>query len=520
VSGAAVAWKSAWEMSDAELLEALKDPRWRLSNLYWITDKDGREVLFQPNEVQARFLDDIWFRNVVPKARQRGFSTVIQILMLDTALFEDNVNAAVVAQDLPSCLKIFRNKIAFAYDRLPALIRKMVPFTSRTKTEIVFANGSTVSVAVSTRSGTYQFLHVSELGIISKTDPDKADEIQSGSLPSVDQNGIIVVESTVEGAAGIFSDMVRRAQSHQQLGIRLNKMQYRLHWASWWDAREYEADPEGIVFTKADLDYFNRAEIAIGRPLSLEKRAWYVLKRDEEFNGNWEKMKSQYPTTIDEAMEVNQEGLWLYQQIAQAKLEGRWKMRLPYDPSRPVHFFWDIGVSDANGVWAGQEDGPWMNWLRYFETWGQPYAVIVGEMQQAGFHVWGKTKLPHDADQRRPGIYQLRSPKDMLEDLKIPNMETVPRTGDLVEGGMEDLRAAFPRYRFDEVGCAEGLVHLEGYSKRWDKTHGRWIDEVDKNGHQHCPDALRQHAQTRHEFNRGYPRPGSRPSRRRNAMTA
>lgn len=507
-------------MSDAELLEALKDPRWRLSNLYWITDKDGKEVLFQPNEVQQRFLDDIWFRNVVPKARQRGFSTVIQLLMLDTSLFEDNMRCAVVAQDLPSCLKIFRDKIAYAYDRLPPLIRKMKPYTSRTKTEIVLANNSSLSVAVSTRSGTYQFLHVSELGIISKTDPDKADEIQSGSLPSVDINGIIVVESTVEGASGIFSDMVRRALSHQQLGLTLNKMQYRLHWASWWDATEYEIDPQGVVFTKADEDYFRRAELAIGRPLSPRKRAWYVLKRDEEFNGNWEKMKSQYPTTIEEAMEVNQDGLWLAQQIATVKLEGRWKMRLPYDPSKPVHFFWDIGVGDANGVWAGQEDGPWMNWLRYFETWAQPYRVIVGEMQQAGWSPWGKTKLPHDADHRRPGAEALKTSKDMLEELLIPNCEIVPRTPDLVNGGIEDLRAAFARYRFDEVGCAEGLVHLEGYAKRWDRTHGRWVDEVDKNGHQHCADALRQHAQVRHEFNRGYERTGRRRAQRRNAMTA
>jgi hypothetical protein len=513
-----VSWKSAWEMSEDELRAAFKDPRWRLSNFYWITDKEGHPVLFQPNEVQAKFLDDIWYRNVVPKARQRGFSTVIQIHMLDTALFEDNQNCAVIAQDLPSCLKIFRNKIAYAYDRLPPLIRKMKPFTKRTETEIVLANGSSLSVATSTRSGTYQYLHVSELGIISKTDPQKADEIETGSLPSVDQNGIIVVESTVEGAEGKFSDMVRRAQSHQQLGFKLHKMQYRLHWASWWDAVEYEADPEGIVFTKADDEYFRRTEIAIGRSLSLPKRAWYVLKRDEEFSGNTQKMKSQYPTTIEEAMEVNLEGLWLSQQIATAKLEGRWKMRLPYDPSKPVHWFFDIGVADANGAWGGQEDGPWMNWLCYLETWSEPYKTIVTLMQEKNYRPWGKVKLPHDADHRRPDAIALKTPKDMLEELHVPNCEIVPKTPDLVGAGIPELRSAFSAYRFDEVGCAEGLLHLEGYAKVWSKPHSRFIDEVAKNGHQHCTDALRQHAQVRHEFNRGYPGPHRRRTPRAGAM--
>ena len=62
-------------LSDGELLERIKDPRWRLRNLYYILNEDGHEVKFVPNEVQEQFFDDIWYRNVVPKARQRGFTT-------------------------------------------------------------------------------------------------------------------------------------------------------------------------------------------------------------------------------------------------------------------------------------------------------------------------------------------------------------------------------------------------------------------------------------------------------------
>ncbi len=234
-------------LTDAELLKQLKDPMWRMRNLYWIQDKEGREVLFAPNEVQEKFLNELWFRNVIPKARQRGFSTVVQIWMLDTALFNSTQTGAVIAQDMPSVLKIFRNKIKFAYDRLPAVIKAMRTLKKQTESEMVFNNDSSLYVAVSTRSGTIQMLHVSELGQISKKFPEKAREIQTGALPSVDQNGIIIIESTVESAAGMFPDMCRRAQQHQQLGRALGKMQYRLHFASWWDAEEYETDPTGIV---------------------------------------------------------------------------------------------------------------------------------------------------------------------------------------------------------------------------------------------------------------------------------
>lgn len=507
-------------VSDKLLLEHLKDPRWRLRNLYYIKDKDGHEVRFVPNEVQERFFDQIWYRNVVPKARQRGFTTAIQILMLDYALFTPHFAAAVIAQDFPSVLKIFREKIKFAYDRLPPIIRRMTSITKNTESEVIFSNGSSIYVAVSTRSGTLQMLHVSELGQITKKFPEKAREIQIGSLPSVDKHGIIVIESTIESASGLFPDMCRRALQHQQRGTELSPMQYRLHFASWWDAREYEANPAAVVFSKADRDYFTRMEAAIGRPLNDNKRAWYVLKRDEEMSGDWEKMKSQYPTILEEGFEVSQEGLWLGQQMAQVRLQGR-IMRLPHDPSQPVFFFWDIGRSDDNAVWCGQEDGPWMNWLAFYESSGEPYAHLINKIRADHPEwTWGKTFLPHDAVQRQAGAYELRDHFALFEDLRVPHLEKVPRVSDLDGVGIEELRAAMAKYRFDEEGCAEGILHLDGYSKQWNERMGLWSSFVLKNGHQHAADSLRQHAQSRHRVRVGSTKPASGKTRRRNAMTA
>ncbi len=47
------------------------DPRWRLSNLYTITDKhrQGREIPFVPNTAQLRFLDGVHTLNLILKAR-------------------------------------------------------------------------------------------------------------------------------------------------------------------------------------------------------------------------------------------------------------------------------------------------------------------------------------------------------------------------------------------------------------------------------------------------------------------
>jgi len=49
------------------------DPRWRLANLYWITDKDGRKIKFEPNTAQLDFMENMTALNLILKARQLGF---------------------------------------------------------------------------------------------------------------------------------------------------------------------------------------------------------------------------------------------------------------------------------------------------------------------------------------------------------------------------------------------------------------------------------------------------------------
>src|SRR5215204_6570386 len=63
------------------------DPRWRLSNLYWITDKAGRAVQFVPNSAQLKFMDEVHTLNLILKARQLGFTTLCCLIYLDACVF-------------------------------------------------------------------------------------------------------------------------------------------------------------------------------------------------------------------------------------------------------------------------------------------------------------------------------------------------------------------------------------------------------------------------------------------------
>lgn len=73
------------------------DPRWRLSNLYTITDKTGTRVPFQPNTAQLALLDELHSANIILKARQLGFTTLCCLIYLDACIFSPNTRAGVTA---------------------------------------------------------------------------------------------------------------------------------------------------------------------------------------------------------------------------------------------------------------------------------------------------------------------------------------------------------------------------------------------------------------------------------------
>lgn len=499
-------------IDEGQLLKNLKDPVWRLSNLYMIMDKDGAEVLFRPNEVQAKFLLELWYRNIVAKARQRGFSTAVQILMLDTALFEDNIRAAVIAQDQTAASVIFRDKIKFAYNHLHPVILEMRPLIVDSATEIGFDNNSVISVSTSVRSGTLQFLHVSEFGRICARYPDKAREIVTGSLPAVAQNGIVVIESTAEGAEGSFHDMTKIAQAIQQRGKKLSKREYRLHFASWWDADEYETDPEDVIITSEDHAYFFGIEAEIGRPINERKRAWYVATRQNDFAGDKQKMFQEYPSTIKEAFEVSNEGVILHAQLTLARLQGR-VTTVPYDPRVPVNTFWDLGLNDKMSIWFHQRVGLRDHWIKYLEGAGEPYDYFVKQMQETGW-VWGKHYLPHDGNKRNPGATQIKTAADMLEELGLRDIEIVEKINDLWQQGIPQMRNAFASYWFDATECAVGLAHLDLYKKEWNDRMAVWKDKPRHDDHSNAADALRQHGQWQHTMKQEGGGGSNRPNRR------
>ena len=235
-----------------ELARCLADPEWRLFSgcLYKIMIKgdgddaaDAQVMPFRPNRSQRRFIARLWHRNLILKARQLGFTTLICILWLDHALFNGHQRCGIIAQDREAAEAIFRDKVKFAYESLPDEIRERVPLARDSATELLFAhNNSSVRVATSMRSGTIHRLHISEYGKICAKYPDKAQEVLTGSIPAVPTNGILVIESTAEGREGDFFAKVEDAKAKHLSKETLTPRDYRFHFYAWWQEPKYRMD--------------------------------------------------------------------------------------------------------------------------------------------------------------------------------------------------------------------------------------------------------------------------------------
>lgn len=503
--------------TEAELKQCLSDPWWRLTSghLYKIMIKgddgdDGLVLPFVPNQHQMDLLQNFHNRNVILKARQLGFTTLIAIYFLDCALFRENVRAGIIAQTDDIAKGLFRDKVKFAYDNLPPALRDAMPLERDSASELLFShNNSSIRVSTSMRSGTLQYLHVSEFGKICKEFPSRANEVVTGSIPAVAPSGVIFIESTAEGQEGHFYTMTEQSRKNKEAGKKLTSKDYKFHFYPWWGAAEYAMPADGVLITDKDHQYFDSIEQAANTTITPEQRAWWVSTRDTDFGGQPELMWQEYPSTPAEAFQQSTEGCYYSVQMTRLRKEKR-ICAVPYQEGVVVNTFWDIGNSDGTAIWLHQRVGMQDRFIKFIEGWGEPYSYYVRELQKTGY-IWGKHFLPHDAAHVRQGALQNLSPKSMLESLGLTNIQVVPVCADLQQGIQQTRNAMQGDVWIDETGCKEGVIHLEQYRKKWNESAGRWSSEPLKNVHTEGADSFRQYAQSLERISLKAPPPASAP---------
>lgn len=474
-------------LTPADIEAHFADRTWRLNNLYYIKGKSGKKILFKMNDIQKEIHDNLWFFTIIPKARQLGVTTFFTILYLDQVLFSKNKTAGIICHRQEDMKRVFKNKVKFAWDNMHPWVKKYIgePNVDNAN-ELVFQNGSTIFVSMSTRSGTINFLHISEFAYVCQKFPEKAEEIVTGAINSVDAGQFVSIESTTAGREGYFYEFCQTAERARKEGRELTELDFKLFFFPWYLDEGYQLANATFLIPAEAQTYFRLLKEKHGIELTPAQQRWWVKKQEL----NQDKMNSEYPSTLDEAFSVTAEGAYYAQQMNRVYMSRRIRQQ-PYNPLIPVDTYWDLGVNDSMVILFVQSDGPAINFIDSYSNTGQGLDFYMGVLKERKYR-YGRNYFPWDVEITDVGSGLTR--KETLYSLGMFDITVAPKIG--VMEGIDKVRILFPRFYFDEQNTEALYNALANYRKDWDAKLGVWKNTPRHDMNSHFADAVRVLATT------------------------
>jgi phage terminase large subunit len=131
--------------------------------------------------------------------------------------------------------------------------------------------------------------------------------------------------------------------------------------------------------------------------------------------------------------------------------------KVPYDTTKPVHTFWDLGWADNTSIWFAQIIGFEYHIIDHLSGSQKPLNAYLSDLQARGY-IYGVDWLPHDAKAK-----QLGSGRSIEELMRSAGrtVRIVPQLS--VEDGINAARTVFPNCYFDAEKCSDGLQSLRHY---------------------------------------------------------
>ena len=460
--------------------QRLADPKWRLNNLYYIINKQGCKTHFKLNWAQQELYDNMWYCNLVLKARQLGISTFICLLFLDRCLFNSNVSAGIIAHTIEDAQQMFR-RVKFAYDSLPDDLKKLITADNDTAQMLKFSNGSIIRVGTSLRSSTFQYLHISEFGKLCNKYPEKAREVVTGSLNTLSAGQYCFIESTAEGRSGPFFDMCCRSRTLQEMESKLTPLDFKFFFFPWWRCPEYVLR-ESVPIPQETEKYFSELEAKDIR-LYPNQKFWYVKKQETQ---NTDMMR-EYPSTPEEAFHTSLEGAYYSRQMLDVRKEKRIG-HISHDPCVLVSTAWDLGYGDSTSIWFFQIVGKELHFIEYYENSGEPLTFYLKLLQERPYQ-YAKHLVPHDA-----GAHEYSTGHTRIEVARKLGITFTQVANIGIDEGIDAVRNILRRCWFDEEKCSTGIIALESYRRQWNENQGCWSSKPHHDKFSHSADAFRMMA--------------------------
>jgi phage terminase large subunit len=193
--------------------------------------------------------------------------------------------------------------------------------------------------------------------------------------------------------------------------------------------------------------------------LTLKASETGILPQKELDDARKVMTESQYEQEFECSFEAAIHGAVYAKDLRRAREMGRIR-KVPYDSTRLVQTFWDLGRGDPTSIWFYQSIAGEKRFIDYFEDSGETITYYLAKLNAKGYQ-YDTLWLPHDAEHKHLETDKSVADICRANGFKVRIVPNLP----LAEG-INAARLLLASCYFDEERCAAGLEGLLNY--RWD----------------------------------------------------
>lgn len=203
-----------------------------------------------------------------------------------------------------------------------------------------------------------------------------------------------------------------------------------------------------------------------------------------------------YLTTWEGQTRKTLDGAVYAKEIRAAMLANR-ITRVPYDPSKPVSTFWDLGRADNTSIWFAQVVGFEFRIIDFYQNnqhFIDHYMKALQGVDEQGIKADGTRRsytylhhwIPPDGQAKTLG-----AKRTIEEQLRDNGFKVKIVAGESIANGINAARGIFPLCWFDAVNTADGMQCLERYQYEVDPETKEFSQNPLHNFWSHGADAFR-----------------------------
>lgn len=269
-----------------------------IEKFLYIEDEEGVRIRFILSDDQVDLYETMCEQRLsgkpirldILKARQLGFSTFIAGIIFTLVVFNPGMKAAIIADIAEHATNLF-GKYKFFYENLPVDIKARLPLEASNAKELIVkhSNGQKSSIRIMVqgdsagRSGTYQYLHLSECAFWDDLHNTLVSLLQTVS--NNNPNSMVFFETT---ANGINDYKLKWDKDYAKKTDYIAKF---YGWKGHYRAKKLEdyIKPDWLLelIEKENLDEY--------------QALWYYKKWENDFSEDLDKLRQEYPSNPVEA---------------------------------------------------------------------------------------------------------------------------------------------------------------------------------------------------------------------------